>query len=78
MSALSSSKLRESTRKAEILERQAALEEEEKLAEEKLKLKFKEERLKLKTEIRVSDAKSKVIEDLEKSMLYDDEVEHDI
>ncbi|XP_060603364.1 uncharacterized protein LOC132756335 [Ruditapes philippinarum] len=72
MSALSSSKLRESTRNAEIIERQAALEEE------KLKLKFKEERLKLKTKIHVSDAKSKVIEDLEKSMLYDDEVEHDI
>ena len=51
--------------------RQAALEDQRKLEQEKLNLRFKEEELKLKTELNVSDAKTKVLNDLEKSAVDD-------
>lgn len=74
-SHISSTKLQEGTRMAELLARQAALKDEHRLAEEKFKLKCREEELKIKTELEVSNAKTKVLEELERSMYDNDESE---
>ena len=77
-SQLSAAKLKEDQRKAELLARTKTLQEKRALEEEKLKLRFKEEELDLKTELQVSDAKAKVIEDLERSILQDQEMKDEL
>ena len=74
-SHISKAKLMEEQRKVELLARAEALSEKKQLEEAKLKLKIQEEELEIKTELKVSDAKSKVIEELEKSMRDDDLLE---
>ncbi|XP_045161949.2 uncharacterized protein LOC123526762 [Mercenaria mercenaria] len=73
-SQLSIEKLKESQRKIELLTRAAALKERQKIEEEKLKLKIKEEELELSTEIKISDAKTKVMDELEKSIRMDENI----
>jgi hypothetical protein len=47
----------------------ATLQEQNYLEAERLRLKVAEERLKIRTKLKISDAKSKVMEDLEKSII---------
>ncbi|CAG2192599.1 unnamed protein product [Mytilus edulis] len=68
-------KLKEEQRKAELLAREKSLDEKKFIEEEKLKLRFKEEALEIKTELQVTDAKTRVIEELERSMLEDQQLE---
>ncbi|XP_052799499.1 uncharacterized protein LOC128231119 [Mya arenaria] len=70
-SKISIERIKESQRKAELLARKAAFQERQKIEEEKLKTKMKEEALELDTEIKVSEAKEKVLDELE-SVLQDD------
>ena len=74
-SQLSMAKLKEEQRKAELLAREKSLDEKKFIEEEKLKLRFKEEALEIKTELQVTDAKTRVIEELERSMLEDQQLE---
>ena len=77
-SHLSVVKLREEQRKAELLARAEAITEKKLLEEAKLKLKFQEEELEIKTELKVSDAKSRVIEELERSIMEDNILESNL
>lgn len=54
-----------------------ALHEKQRLQEANLKLKMKEEKLELKTHIEVPDARTKILEDIEKSMVEDQQLEKD-
>ena len=75
-SQISAELLSESTKRADLLARAASLEEKLALEQEKFRLKIKEE-LKLKTKIKVSDTRSKILKDLEKSMIEDNTWEDD-
>lgn len=77
-SQISLEKLKESQRKAELLAKASALDEQRKLEAAKLELKMKEEELKIKTELQISDARSKLLEELEKSELRDQELENSL
>ncbi|KAH3812145.1 hypothetical protein DPMN_140568 [Dreissena polymorpha] len=70
-SHVSIEKVKEDKRKAELLARQEAFKQKRTIAEEKLRLKVKEEELEIQTESNVSDAKSRILADLEKSILED-------
>lgn len=70
-SHISIEKLKEGQRKVELIARQAALKEKQKIQEEKLRLNLKEEELDLATELKVSDAKTRILDELEKSMRQD-------
>jgi len=74
-SQLSTARLKEEQRKAELLARAKSLANRQELEEQKLKLRHKEEELDIKVEMDVSDAKVKVIEALERSMIEDQELE---
>lgn len=71
---LSMAKLKESQRQAELKARASALTKKQEIETEKLRLKMKEQELELKTELQVSEAKSKVIEELERSILQDQQL----
>ncbi|XP_069105757.1 uncharacterized protein [Argopecten irradians] len=77
-SQISIAKLKESQRKVELLTRKAALEQQFELEKERLRLKIKEEELQINTELNVSNAKAKVLEDLENSMAEDQRIEDEI
>ena len=77
-SRLSMEKLKEQQRKAELIARASALSQRRELEEAKLRLKLKEEELEIKTEIEITDAKTKIIEELEKSVLQDLEIEESL
>ncbi|KAH3752289.1 hypothetical protein DPMN_186905 [Dreissena polymorpha] len=70
-SHLSIERVKEDQRMAEVLARQEAFKQKRTIAEETLRLKLKEEELEIQTEINVSDAKSRILADLEKSILED-------
>lgn len=76
-SQISLEKLKKSQRKAGLLAKALALDEQRKLEAAKLELKMKEE-LKIKTELQISDARSKLLEELEKSELRDQELENSL
>ena len=71
-------KLKEQQRKAELIARASALSQRRELEEAKLRLKLKEEELEIKTEIEITDAKTKSIEELEKGVLQDIEIEESL
>ncbi|XP_060582175.1 uncharacterized protein LOC132738634, partial [Ruditapes philippinarum] len=77
-SNLSIAKMKENQRKAELLARASALKEQRKLEEAKLSLQMKEKEFEIKTELQVSDARTKVLEDLERSMVDDQLLEDNI
>lgn len=77
-SHLSVAKLKEEQRKVELLARAEAIAEKKQLEEAKLKLKFQEEELEIKTELKVSDAKARVIEELERSIMEDNILESNL
>ncbi|XP_061180168.1 uncharacterized protein LOC133188682 [Saccostrea echinata] len=69
-------KLKEGQRKAELLAKASALDEQRKLEAAKLELKMKEEELKIKTELKISDARTRLLEELERSELHDQQLEN--
>ncbi|CAG2235127.1 unnamed protein product [Mytilus edulis] len=77
-SQLSTAKLKEEQRKAELIARANSLADKKELEEAKLQLRMREEELEIKTEMQVSEAKVKVIEALEKSMREDQELEESL
>ncbi|VDI41133.1 Hypothetical predicted protein [Mytilus galloprovincialis] len=77
-SQLSTAKLKEEQRKAELIARANSLSDKKELEEAKLQLRMREEELEIKTEMQVSEAKVKVIEALEKSMREDQELEESL
>jgi hypothetical protein len=64
-SQLSSAKLKESQKRVELLARAEALKEKQELEDAKLKLRQREEEFEIKTELKVSDAKVKALQELE-------------
>ncbi len=77
-SHLSAARMNERARKAELLARAAALTEKQVIEAERLQLKQKEEQLNLRTEMKVSDAKARVFDELEQSELRDQELERSL
>jgi hypothetical protein len=73
-SQLSMAKAAEQTRKAEFLAHARALKAKRKLEEAKLQLQMDEEEFDIETEIQISDARAKVLEELEQSELRDQEL----
>jgi len=71
---LSMAKMKESQRQAELKARASALTKKQEIETEKLKLKMKEQEFEIKTELQISEAKSKVIEELERSILQDQQL----
>lgn len=55
-----------------------SLKEKRKIEEEKLSLKIKEEELQIKTELEMSAANSRIIEDLDKSILEDQQLKESL
>lgn len=62
-------KLEENQNKAELIARAAALQEKKLIEEAKLQLRIKEEELDIQTALKISDARTKIIEELERSEL---------
>ncbi|XP_062567166.1 CAP-Gly domain-containing linker protein 1-like [Saccostrea cucullata] len=77
-SQISLEKLKEGQRKAELLAKASALDEQRKLEAAKLELKMKEEELKIKTELKISDARTRLLEELERSELHDQQLENSL
>ncbi|VDI00949.1 Hypothetical predicted protein [Mytilus galloprovincialis] len=77
-SQLSTAKLKEEQRKAELIARANSLADKKELEEAKLQLRMREEELEIKTEMQVSEARVKVIEAHEKSMREDQELEESL
>lgn len=67
--------MKDSQRQAELKARASSLAKNQEIETEKLKLKMKEQELEIKTELQVSEAKSKVIEELERSVLQDQQLD---
>ena len=72
-SQISLARLKEAQRQAELKARAAVLKEKQILEENKLRLKMEEEALQLNTELQVSDARAIVIDQLERSMVQNEE-----
>ena len=68
-SSYSLAKLEENQRKVELLARAEALHEKKQIEEAKLQLKIKEEELDIQTALKISDARTKIIEELERTEL---------
>ena len=67
-STLSSARLKEEQKRAELLVKASALEQKRKLEQAKLELKLKEEQLEIEYQIAIANAKTKVVDDFESSM----------